>query len=279
MGPARQRRDRQLLQAPHGRARSTGSGSTAATTTPPTSRPWSSRRLKEDAEAKLGAAGRPRRDHRARPTSPTPSARRRSRPARPPGCDVLRIINEPTAAALAYGLQKTGADETVLIYDLGGGTFDVTVARITPDEVAVLAHGRRPRPRRQELGRPDRHLPRREVRRRHRHRPARRPASRSTRCSSAASRPSGPSRSGPRPGSRSSSAPSGGRYELTRAEFEGMTFPLMDRTRRLTEEALDEARLVVGRAQRRPARRRLDPDADGPVVRHADGRRSRRGPG
>src|SRR4029079_322665 len=55
------------------------------------------------------------------------------------GLEVLRIINEPTAAGLAYGLQKTGAAETVLIYDLGGGTFDVTVARITPEEVAVLA--------------------------------------------------------------------------------------------------------------------------------------------
>ena len=52
---------------------------------------------------------------------------------------MLRIINEPTAAALAYGLQKTGVDETVLIYDLGGGTFDVTVARITPEEIVILA--------------------------------------------------------------------------------------------------------------------------------------------
>ena len=52
---------------------------------------------------------------------------------------MLRIINEPTAAALAYGLQKTGVDETVLIYDLGGGTFDVTVARITPDEIVILS--------------------------------------------------------------------------------------------------------------------------------------------
>ena len=50
---------------------------------------------------------------------------------------MLRIINEPTAASLAYGLQKTGSEERVLIYDLGGGTFDVTVARITPGEIAV----------------------------------------------------------------------------------------------------------------------------------------------
>ena len=41
------------------------------------------------------------------------------------GLDVLRIINEPTAAALAYGLDKTNKDEKVLVFDLGGGTFDV----------------------------------------------------------------------------------------------------------------------------------------------------------
>ncbi|MDQ3944229.1 MAG: molecular chaperone DnaK [Actinomycetota bacterium] len=43
------------------------------------------------------------------------------------GLEVLRIINEPTAAALAYGLDKEGKDETVLVFDLGGGTFDVSV--------------------------------------------------------------------------------------------------------------------------------------------------------
>jgi len=43
------------------------------------------------------------------------------------GLNVLRIINEPTAAALAYGLDKEGADQTILVFDLGGGTFDVSV--------------------------------------------------------------------------------------------------------------------------------------------------------
>ena len=46
------------------------------------------------------------------------------------GLEVLRIINEPTAAALAYGLDKEGADQTVLVFDLGGGTFDVSLLDI-----------------------------------------------------------------------------------------------------------------------------------------------------
>jgi molecular chaperone DnaK len=46
------------------------------------------------------------------------------------GLEVLRIINEPTAAALAYGLDKEGKDQTILVFDLGGGTFDVSVLDI-----------------------------------------------------------------------------------------------------------------------------------------------------
>ncbi len=46
------------------------------------------------------------------------------------GLEVLRIINEPTAAALAYGLEKEDADQTILVFDLGGGTFDVSVLEI-----------------------------------------------------------------------------------------------------------------------------------------------------
>ncbi len=46
------------------------------------------------------------------------------------GLDVKRIINEPTAASLAYGLDKEGSDQTILVFDLGGGTFDVSVLEI-----------------------------------------------------------------------------------------------------------------------------------------------------
>jgi molecular chaperone DnaK (HSP70)/uncharacterized protein YegL len=158
------------------------------------------------------------------------------------GLHVLRIINEPTAAALAYGLQKPGVIETVLIYDLGGGTFDVTVARITPEEIAVLAtvgdH---------DLGGKnwddriatylserfaaetgidplDDPLALNEV------------LVRSEQAKWTLSERSA-TRVTLQLGSERKS------YELTRSEFESMTFPLMDRTRSLTEEALAEAKL------------------------------------
>src|ERR1700742_4002962 len=46
------------------------------------------------------------------------------------GLEVLRIINEPTAAALAYGMEKKGNGQTIAVYDLGGGTFDISVLEI-----------------------------------------------------------------------------------------------------------------------------------------------------
>jgi molecular chaperone DnaK len=46
------------------------------------------------------------------------------------GLEVLRIINEPTASALAYGLDKQGKDQTIVVYDLGGGTFDISVLEL-----------------------------------------------------------------------------------------------------------------------------------------------------
>ncbi|KAI8853076.1 putative heat shock protein [Chytridium lagenaria] len=55
------------------------------------------------------------------------------------GLTVARIINEPTAAAIAYGLDKTGAEKNILVYDLGGGTFDVSVLTIDEGVFEVLA--------------------------------------------------------------------------------------------------------------------------------------------
>jgi molecular chaperone DnaK len=58
------------------------------------------------------------------------------------GLDVKRIINEPTAAALAYGLDKEGSDQTILVFDLGGGTFDVSILEIGEGVFEVKAtHG------------------------------------------------------------------------------------------------------------------------------------------
>lgn len=55
------------------------------------------------------------------------------------GLEVLQIINEPTAAAIAYGMRNTDRSQTLLVYDLGGGTFDVTLLHLAPGEIRVLA--------------------------------------------------------------------------------------------------------------------------------------------
>lgn len=54
------------------------------------------------------------------------------------GLEVIAIINEPTAAAFAYGLNEKKYEQTVLIFDLGGGTFDVTLAKINQNEISIL---------------------------------------------------------------------------------------------------------------------------------------------
>jgi molecular chaperone DnaK len=55
------------------------------------------------------------------------------------GLNVLQIINEPTAAALAYGLDKLDENQTMFVFDLGGGTFDVTIMRIVDHKIEMLA--------------------------------------------------------------------------------------------------------------------------------------------
>ncbi len=57
------------------------------------------------------------------------------------GLKVRRIINEPTAAAIAYGSTKPGERKKILVYDLGGGTFDITLIDVTPDAIEVVVTG------------------------------------------------------------------------------------------------------------------------------------------
>ena len=86
------------------------------------------RKIKEDAESKLGET-----ITQAVITEPAyfnDSQRNATKDAgKIAGLEVLRIINEPTAAALAYGLDKQG-DQTIAVYDLGGGTFDISILQI-----------------------------------------------------------------------------------------------------------------------------------------------------
>ena len=55
------------------------------------------------------------------------------------GLNVLQVLNEPTAAALAYGLDQLGRDQNVFVYDLGGGTFDVTVMKVSGSRIEMVA--------------------------------------------------------------------------------------------------------------------------------------------
>jgi molecular chaperone DnaK len=98
------------------------------------------KRLKEDAEILLGE---PVRDAVITVPAYFDDAQRKATQdaGRIAGLNVLRIINEPTAAGLAYGIEKVSKTQTVLIYDLGGGTFDVTIMRIGGGKIEVLATG------------------------------------------------------------------------------------------------------------------------------------------
>lgn len=55
------------------------------------------------------------------------------------GLEVERIINEPTAAALAYGLEKQDEEQKILVYDLGGGTFDVSILELADGTFEVIS--------------------------------------------------------------------------------------------------------------------------------------------
>ena len=57
------------------------------------------------------------------------------------GLDVLKVINEPTAAAFAYGISKVDTNQNIMVYDLGGGTFDVTIMSVTPEDIIIKATG------------------------------------------------------------------------------------------------------------------------------------------
>ncbi len=93
------------------------------------------RRLQEIAQLSLDQAV-----HRAVVTVPAyfdDAQRQATRDAgRLAGLDVVRIINEPTAAALAYGLGSVHAEQTIAVYDLGGGTFDISILHLIPEDKA-----------------------------------------------------------------------------------------------------------------------------------------------
>ena len=55
------------------------------------------------------------------------------------GLNVLQVLNEPTAAALAYGIDQVGHEQTVLVFDLGGGTFDVTIMKVAGSKIEMIA--------------------------------------------------------------------------------------------------------------------------------------------
>jgi molecular chaperone DnaK len=95
------------------------------------------RRLKQDAAAALGMPV-----SAAVITVPAyfrqPEREATLQAGRDAGLEVLQVVNEPTAAAIAYGIRAQGPERTILVYDLGGGTFDVTLLRLAEDEIRVL---------------------------------------------------------------------------------------------------------------------------------------------
>ena len=167
------------------------------------------------------------------------------------GLEVLRIINEPTAAALAYGLDKK-ENETILVFDLGGGTFDVSILEVGDGVVEVKATDRRHAPGRRRLGSADRGLHGRRVQEARRHRPAQRPPGAAA---AEGSGREGQDRAVERAGDRDQSALRHRRCQrpqapadrtVTRAKFEQLTEDLVGALRGPFEQALKDAKLTAG---------------------------------
>ena len=95
-------------------------------------------KLKGDAEAYLGESVTERSYHRSGVLHRQHSVRQPRTQARSQAWMYKRIINEPTAAALAYGIDKED-DQKIMVYDLGGGTFDVSIIEIGDGVQEVLA--------------------------------------------------------------------------------------------------------------------------------------------
>ncbi|MBD8498780.1 Hsp70 family protein [Paenibacillus arenosi] len=98
------------------------------------------KRLKQDAEDHLGTS-----IHHAVITVPAyfdDVQRKATKDAgKIAGLNVVKILNEPTAAALAYGISQQSEDQDVMVFDLGGGTFDVTIMSISNKEIIIKATG------------------------------------------------------------------------------------------------------------------------------------------
>jgi len=124
-----------ITRAPNGDARVVMGGREYS---PPEISAMILRKIKEDAEAKLGE-----KITQAVITVPAyfnDAQRQATKDAgQIAGLEVLRIINEPTAASLAYGLDKKGKEQTIAVYDLGGGTFDISILRVAEGVFEVLS--------------------------------------------------------------------------------------------------------------------------------------------
>ena len=179
------------------------------------------------------------------------------------GLNVLQIINEPTAAALAYGLDKLDEDQTVFVFDLGGGTFDVTIMRIEGHRIRDARHQRRPSARRQGLGRHDRELRRGGIRSRSRRKSAARSAKLPGSPKPRARPPRSSSPAAPRTTIVHSHNGKSVKLELTRDDFEKMTRHLVEKCKAICEIVMQEAQMDWSQVDQDPARRRHDAHADG----------------